>query len=143
VGAQRNPRKNTLGRGPLERGKFDKNMARVHTHYDNLKVPRHASTEVIRAAYRTLLRKYHPDRNPGDSEAARIMRIINSSYAILADPIKRNKHDIWISAQEQTHPSVGPTEVNGSKAATSPAPVGFKEKLIRGIRKLTFHMAPW
>jgi DnaJ-class molecular chaperone len=120
-------------------------MARVHTHYDNLKVPRHASTEVIRAAYRTLLRKYHPDRNPGDSEAARIMRIINFSYAVLADPIKRNKHDIWISAQEQTHPSVGlgPNEFNGSKAATSPAALGFKEKLIRGIRKLTFHMAPW
>ena len=44
-------------------------MARVHTHYDNLKVARHASTEMIRAAYKKLLQKYHPDRNPGDSEA--------------------------------------------------------------------------
>jgi len=121
-----------------------KDMARVHTHYDNLKVARHAPDEVIRAAYRTLLRKYHPDRNPGDSEAARIMRIINSSYAVLADPIKRNKHDTWIAAQEQTHPSVASrsNEFNGSKAATSPAAVGFKEKLIRGIKKLTFYMTP-
>ena len=115
-------------------------MARVHTHYDNLKVARHASTEVIRAAYRTLLRKYHPDRNPGDSEAARIMRIINSSYAVLADPIKRNKHDTWIAAQEQTHPSVASrsNEFNGSKAATSPAAVGYAQKLIQGFRKLSF-----
>ena len=120
-------------------------MARFHTHYDNLKVARDASDKVIRAAYRKLLQKYHPDRNPGDSEAARIVRIINSSYAVLADPIKRKKHDLWIAAQEKTHPSVASrsNEFNGSKAPTSPAAVGFKEKLIRGIRKITFHMASW
>ena len=89
---------------------------------------------MIRAAYKKLLQKYHPDRNPGDSEAARIMRIINSSYGVLADPIKRQKHDLWIAAQEKTHPSVASrSEFKGSKAATSPAAVGFKEKLIRGI----------
>jgi DnaJ-class molecular chaperone len=121
-----------------------KDMARLHTHYDNLKGTRNASTEMIRAAYKKLLQKYHPDRNPGDSEAARIMRIINSSYGVLADPIKRQKHDLWIAAQEKTHPSVASRskEFKGSKAATSPAAVGFKEKLIRGIRKITFHMAP-
>jgi DnaJ-class molecular chaperone len=119
-------------------------MARLHTHYDNLKVTRDASTEMIRAAYKKLLQKYHPDRNPGDSEAARIMRIINSSYAVLADPIRRNKHDMWIAAQEQTHPSVTSRskDFSGSKATTATALVGFKEKLIRGIRKLTSHMAP-
>ena len=110
-------------------------MARLHTHYDNLKGTRNASTEMIRAAYKKLLQKYHPDRNPGDAEAARIVRIINSSYAVLADPIKRKKHDLWIAAQEKTHPSVASRskEFKGSKAATSPAAVGFKEKLIRGI----------
>jgi DnaJ-class molecular chaperone len=115
-------------------------MARVHTHYDNLKVARDASDKVIRAAYRTLLRKYHPDRNPGDSEAARIVKIINSSYAVLADPIKRKKHDLWIAAQEKTHPSVASrsNEFNGSKAATSPAAIGFAQKLIQGFRKLSF-----
>jgi len=117
-------------------------MARLHTHYDNLKVTRNASTETIRTAYKKLLQKYHPDRNPGDAEAARIMRIINSSYAVLADPIKRNKHDIWIAAQEQTHPSATSRsrDFSGSKATTATAVVGFKEKLIRGIRKLTCHM---
>jgi DnaJ-class molecular chaperone len=121
-----------------------KNM-RVHTHYDNLKVARDASDEKIRAAHRTLSQKCHPDRNPGDSEAARIMRIINSSYAVLADPTKRNKHDIWIAAQEHTHRSVASrsTEFKASKAASPPAAFGLVEKLIRGIRKLTFHMASW
>jgi hypothetical protein len=41
-------------------------MAKIHTHYDNLKVSRHAPQEVIRAAYKALSQKYHPDKNPGD-----------------------------------------------------------------------------
>ena len=117
-----------------------KDMARFHTHYDNLKVTRDASDKVIRAAYRKLLQKYHPDRNPGDSEAARIVRIINSSYAVLTDPIKRKKHDLWIAAQEKTHPSVASrsNDFKGSKAPTSPTAIGFAQKLIQGFRKLSF-----
>lgn len=72
---------------------------RLHTHYDNLKVPRTASTDEIRRAYRALCRQYHPDRNPNDPEAERIMRIINRSYAVLRDPAERHKHDAWIQAQ--------------------------------------------
>lgn len=75
-------------------------MNQVHTHYDNLKVARNAPPEVIRAAYKALSQKHHPDRNPGDSEAARIMTIINSSYDVLSDPAKRREHDLWILQQE-------------------------------------------
>jgi DnaJ domain len=77
-------------------------MARVHTHYDNLKVAQNAPIEVIRAAYKTLSQRYHPDRNPGDTEAARIMTIINASYDVLCAPQKRFAHDVWIAQQEQT-----------------------------------------
>lgn len=49
-------------------------MEKIHTHYDNLKVAREAPPEVIRAAYRALSQRYHPDRNPANAEAARIMR---------------------------------------------------------------------
>ena len=38
-------------------------MTKVRTHYDNLKVARNAPPEVIRAAYKALAQKYHPDRN--------------------------------------------------------------------------------
>ena len=48
-------------------------MAKIHTHYDNLKVSRGAPQEVIRAAYKALSQKYHPDKNPGEEKAARIM----------------------------------------------------------------------
>jgi len=75
-------------------------MARVHTHYDNLKVARNAPPEVIRAAYKTLSQKYHPDRNSNSREAIRITQIINSAYEVLSDPVKRQEHDDWIAREE-------------------------------------------
>jgi hypothetical protein len=75
-------------------------MAKIHTHYDNLKVSRHAPQEVIRAAYKALSQKYHPDKNPGDERAAKIMAIVNTAYNILSDPIRRKEHDDWIASEE-------------------------------------------
>lgn len=75
-------------------------MAKIHTHYDNLKVARLAPQEVIRAAYKALSQKYHPDKNPGDEKAARIMAIVNSAYGTLSDPVRRREHDEWIAAEE-------------------------------------------
>lgn len=74
-------------------------MSKIHTHYDNLKVTRSAPPEVIRAAYKSLAQKYHPDRNPNNLDASRIMSIINTSYSVLSDPIKRDEHDKWIDEQ--------------------------------------------
>jgi hypothetical protein len=75
-------------------------MAKIHTHYDNLKVSRMAPQEVIRAAYKALSQKYHPDKNPGDEKAARIMAILNSAYETLSDPQRRKEHDEWIASEE-------------------------------------------
>jgi hypothetical protein len=75
-------------------------MKKIHTHYDNLKVMRNAPPEVVRAAYKTLTQKYHPDRNPGDAKAARIMSLLNDSYGVLSDPVKRRSHDQWIEKCE-------------------------------------------
>lgn len=74
---------------------------RVRTHYDNLKVARDAPPEVVRAAYKVLAQRYHPDRNPGNERAARIMTIVNASYAVLSDPAARAAHDAWIVEQER------------------------------------------
>ncbi len=59
-----------------------------------------APQEVIRAAYKALSQKYHPDKNPGDEKAARIMAILNSAYGTLSDPQRRREHDEWIAAEE-------------------------------------------
>ena len=86
---------NRAGEPPIQ-----SHMKRIYTHYDNLKVARNAPTEVIRAAYKTLLQKYHPDRNPDDPDANRIITVINASYDVLSDSKKRQEHDLWINQQE-------------------------------------------
>lgn len=85
-------------------------MAQIHTHYDNLKVAHNAPPEIIRAAYKTLSQKFHPDRNHGNAEAARIMSIINASYEVLSDPDKRQKHDLWVA--QQVRASAQATKLN-------------------------------
>jgi curved DNA-binding protein CbpA len=75
-------------------------VSRLHTHYDNLKVSRDAPDFVIRAAYKTLTQRCHPDKHPGDERAARIMSTINSSYEVLSDPERRADHDAWIVREE-------------------------------------------
>ncbi|MFM0009159.1 DnaJ domain-containing protein [Paraburkholderia sediminicola] len=72
----------------------------MHTHYDNLKVTRGAPADVIKAAYRTLSQRYHPDRNPSP-DATRVMRILNDAYAVLSDPERRAVYDRELEQQER------------------------------------------
>ena len=67
----------------------------LHTHYENLKIARNAPPEVIRAAYRVLAQRFHPDVNPSP-DAARVMTLLNEAYAVLSDPQQRAVHDSWI-----------------------------------------------
>ena len=79
-------------------------MSAQHTHYDNLKVARNAPPEVIRAAYKSLAQKYHPDKYHDPVEAERIIKIINSAYEVLMDPEARAKYDIELGKQETPPP---------------------------------------
>lgn len=73
----------------------------MRTHYDNLKVARNAPPEIIRAAYKVLCQKYHPDKYEGSRDSAeRIMRIINAAYAVLSDPEKKKAYDEFLSSLE-------------------------------------------
>ena len=95
-------------------------MPKVHSHYENLKVERDASPTAIRVAYRTLTRRYHPDRNPGDADAARIMSTVNVAYETLSDPAKRRAHDEWIDQAERAHASAA--RKNGAAGAATARP---------------------
>lgn len=76
-------------------------MGKVRTHYDNLRVPRTADQKMIKAAFRSLSQKHHPDKHPDDREKAEeIFKIINRAYEVLSDPLKRKEHDEWIALQE-------------------------------------------
>ncbi|MBS0183710.1 MAG: J domain-containing protein [Nitrospira sp.] len=98
-------------------------MAQIHTHYDNLKVARNAPPEITRAAYRAFSQKFHPDRNPDNSDAARIMAITNASYEVLSDPDKRREHDQWIKEVEAaSHAKVKASQAVHSTTQVQPQP---------------------
>lgn len=92
-------------------------MSSIHTHYDNLKVTRNAPPEVIRAAYKTLTQKYHPDRHPGNADAERVMALINQSFQVLSDPSRRAAHDRWITEQEQSTKQASQSTENSASSA--------------------------
>lgn len=72
----------------------------ISSHYDVLKVSRTAPDEVIRASYKVLSKKYHPDLNPDNPDSGRMMRMLNESYEILTDVVKRQEYDEWLENQE-------------------------------------------
>ncbi len=62
-------------------------------YYELLGVPRKVSAKDIRAAYRKLARKYHPDLNPGDKSAEEKFKQIQEAYEVLSDTKKRQMYD--------------------------------------------------
>ncbi len=62
-------------------------------YYKILGLPKEADTKAIKAAYRKLARKHHPDLNPNDESAKKKFQQINEAHEVLSDPEKRKKYD--------------------------------------------------
>ena len=63
-------------------------------YYSILGVPRNASDDEVKKAYRKLAMEYHPDRNPGKEEwANEKFKEINEAYAVLGNPEQRSQYD--------------------------------------------------
>jgi curved DNA-binding protein len=62
-------------------------------YYQVLGVPKTATQDEIKKAYRKLARKMHPDLNPNDKEAHKKFQQINEANEVLGDPEKRKKYD--------------------------------------------------
>jgi DnaJ-class molecular chaperone len=62
-------------------------------YYNLLGIPKNAPDKDVKAAYRRLARKYHPDVNPGDKSAEARFKEINEAFEVLSDPDKRKKFD--------------------------------------------------
>ncbi len=73
-------------------------------YYKVLGIPKTASENDIKKAYRKLARKYHPDLNPDNAEAEKKFKDINEANEVLSDPENRKKYDQygehWQHAEE-------------------------------------------
>jgi len=70
-------------------------------YYQILNVPRTATQDDIKKAYRKLARQYHPDNNPGNQQAEAKFKEANEANEVLSDPQKRQKYDALGSQWQQ------------------------------------------
>lgn len=70
--------------------------------YEVLGIDKSASDAQIKAAFKRMAMKYHPDRNPGDKQAEENFKLVNEAYHTLVDHDKRARYDSrfeWVSEQ--------------------------------------------
>lgn len=101
-------------------------------HYERLKVTQDAPPEVIRAAYRTLANRLHPDRQVGGTDADGAshdqMALLNAAYEVLIDPVLRRDYDATLAPVRvsEARPSREAARSNGiDGAAASAATAAF------------------
>ena len=68
----------------------------LNNYYKVLGVPKNATLDQIREAYRKLALKYHPKVNPGNEEANAKFIEVNQAYNALCDEFRRKNYDDWV-----------------------------------------------
>ncbi len=89
-------------------------MKRPRDYYERLGLSRGASQDDIRRAYRKLVRKHHPDTNPGDHCAEERFKDIQQAYEVLSNPEKRGGYDQRLRASA-TRSAGGPRAGAGAR----------------------------
>ncbi len=62
-------------------------------YYEVLGLDRNATSDDIKRAFRSLARKFHPDKNPDDPDSESKFKEVQEAYAILSNPDEKSKYD--------------------------------------------------
>ena len=71
------------------------------TFYDIFEVDIHATADEIRAAYKRMVQRHHPDKHRGETSSEELLKAINYAYNVLSNPRKRANYDAKLSASAQ------------------------------------------
>jgi curved DNA-binding protein CbpA len=100
-------------------------------YYAVLRVPEDADPAAIRHAYRTLVRRFHPDAGIGSS--AQKFREVTEAYDVLSDPQRRQNHDDDL-ARSRTHSHLPPEPLipeTPTYVVFRPSAFGIDEEIVR------------
>ena len=89
-----------------------------------LGVPREATQDGIRKAHRKLVRKYHPDANPGNHSSEEHFRAVQRAYEVLSNPEKRREYDKSLgtsTGRSSGKPRARASRKTGGESAAPPA----------------------
>jgi hypothetical protein len=112
------------------------------TYYDLLEVSPSASVEVVRAAYKSLMQRYHPDKNPGNTHAAERAARVAQAYDVIINPEKRTAYDLSLKARaiERARAAAGPGAVTSRRGV---APASRPRSAVPRAGAKASHWLPW
>ena len=86
------------------------------SYYEVLEIEKNADKSTIKKAYRKMAMKYHPDKNPDDSEAEEKFKIVNEAYQVLSDSEKKAIYDRYGKEGLEGHSQGGGFSSRGGAA---------------------------
>jgi curved DNA-binding protein CbpA len=105
-------------------------------YYDVLGIPVDATPETIRAAFRNLARRYHPD--VGEGSSAHRFREVVEAYETLSDPVRRRRYDLSLRRARRR-----PVPVEPMVTATEPEPITQRPRAWMGTFFHNTYYSEW
>ncbi len=114
-----------------------------HNYYSILGISPTATTQEVKAAYKRLAIKYHPDKNQGNVLAEEMFKQVNAAYQTLSSPGKRARYDLRMQYQQERNRILRQqhTYHTDPRFYQTRQPAGVSERYYRPIKRNTYRFS--